>query len=208
MSFTFNFEKRHLRAMIGNNPYIDQWYNTICKILPEYEINNKYRVAAFVAQCAHESVNFTALRENLNYRAVSLRDTFGKYFTSDEMAKKFANKPEKIANVVYANRMGNGDEASGDGFRYLGRGLIQLTGKNTYMLFAASINIPVEEVPSYLGTFEGAVQSACWFWEQNNLNAVADKQDIVKMTKIINGGTNGLDDRIIKYKNALKVLGA
>lgn len=208
MSFTFNFEKRHLRAMIGNNPYIDQWYNTICKILPDYEINNKYRVAAFIAQCAHESVNFTALRENLNYRAVSLRDTFGKYFTSDEMAKKFANKPERIANVVYANRMGNGDEASGDGFRYLGRGLIQLTGKNTYMLFAASINIPVEEVPSYLGTFEGAVQSACWFWEQNNLNAVADKQDIVKMTKIINGGTNGLDDRIIKYKNALKVLGA
>ena len=208
MSFTFNFEKRHLRAMIGNNPYIDQWYNTICKILPEYEINNKYRVAAFVAQCAHESVNFTALRENLNYRAVSLRNTFGKYFTSDEMAKKFANNPEKIANVVYANRMGNGDEASGDGFRYLGRGLIQLTGKNTYTLFAASINIPVEEVPSYLGTFEGAVQSACWFWEQNNLNAVADKQDIVKMTKIINGGTHGLDDRILRYKNALKILGA
>lgn len=208
MNFTFNFEKRHLRAMIGNNPYIDQWYNTICKILPEYEINNKYRVAAFIAQCAHESVNFTALRENLNYRAVSLRNTFGKYFTSDEMAKQFANKPERIANVVYANRMGNGDEASGDGFRYLGRGLIQLTGKNTYMLFAASINISVDEVPSYLGTFEGAVQSACWFWEQNNLNAVADKQDIVKMTKIINGGTNGLDDRIIKYKNALKVLGA
>jgi len=208
MSFDFTFEKRHLRAMIGNNPYLDYWHNTICKILPEYEINTKYRVAGFIAQCSHESTNFTALRENLNYRAVSLRNTFGKYFTSDEMAKQFANKPEKIANKVYADRMGNGDEASGDGYRYLGRGLIQLTGKNTYMLFAASINVPVEEVPDYLGTFEGAVQSACWFWEQNNLNAVADKQDIVKMTKIINGGTHGLDDRILRYKNALKILGA
>lgn len=208
MSFDFTFEKRHLRAMIGNNPYLDYWHNTICKILPEYEINTKYRVAGFIAQCSHESTNFTALRENLNYRAVSLRNTFGKYFTSDEMAKQFANKPEKIANKVYADRMGNGDEASGDGYRYLGRGLIQLTGKNTYMLFAASINVPVEEVPDYLGTFEGAVQSACWFWEQNNLNAVADNQDIVKMTKIINGGTHGLDDRILRYKNALKILGA
>lgn len=208
MSFNFTFEKRHLRAMIGNNPYLDYWHNTICKILPEYEIDTKYRVAGFIAQCSHESTNFTALRENLNYRAVSLRNTFGKYFTSDEMAKQFANKPEKIANKVYADRMGNGDEASGDGYRYLGRGLIQLTGKNTYMLFAASINVPVEEVPDYLGTFEGAVQSACWFWEQNNLNAVADKQDIVKMTKIINGGTHGLDDRILRYKNALKILGA
>jgi len=104
--------------------------------------------------------------------------------------------------------MGNGDEASGDGFRYCGRGLIQLTGKTNYEWFAASIETPVEEIPEYLQTFEGAVQSACWFWETNNLNQWADKGDILTLTKRINGGTIGLDDRIKHYNHALHVLGA
>jgi putative chitinase len=176
--------------------------------LPDYDINTPPRVAAFIAQCAHESGGFRALKENLNYRAVTLRKVFPKYFPTDELANAYAQKPEMIANRVYGNRMGNGDETSGDGFRYCGRGLIQLTGKNNYQNFADSIETPVEEIPEYLATFEGAVQSACWFWEANNLNQWADAGDILTLTKRINGGTIGLEDRIKHYNHALHVLGA
>ena len=210
MSFTFEFKKEHLEEMIGKNPYIDNWYDAIYQILPEYDINTPQRVAAFIAQCAHESGNFKFLKENLNYRAASLRKVFPKYFPDDATANAYANHPNKqeaIASRIYANRMGNGDEASGDGFRYLGRGLIQLTGKNNYTLFAASIDTPLEEIPEYLQTFEGAVQSACWFWDQNNLNQWADKGDILTLTKRINGGTIGLEDRIKHYNHALHVFG-
>jgi putative chitinase len=206
--FTFEFKKEHLEAIIGKNPYMDYWHNAICEILPVYEINTPERVAAFIAQCAHESGYFRFLRENLNYRAESLIKTFPRHFKTLEEAKRYERKPEMIANKVYANRMGNSDEASGDGWRYLGRGLIQLTGKNNYTLFAASIDTPLEEIPEYLQTFEGAIQSACWFWEQNNLNRFADSRDIVTMSKRINGGTIGMEDRIMKYNKALKVLGA
>jgi putative chitinase len=208
MSFTFDFKKEHLEEMIHGNPYVDQWYDALYAILPEYQINTPERVAAFVAQCAHESGGFRALKENLNYRAVTLRKVFPKYFTSDEMAAQYANKQEAIANRVYANRMGNGSEASGDGFRYCGRGLIQLTGKENYSWFAASLEMSVEEVPEYLATFEGAVQSACWFWESTGLNKEADAGDIKTMTKKINGGFIGLEDRIKHYNRALHVLGA
>ena len=207
MSFTFNFTKQQLEQMIPGNPYLTHWYEALSAILPEYEINTPQRVAAFVAQCAHESGNFRMLKENLNYRAVTLRKIFPKYFPTDELAAQYAGKPEKIANKVYGNRMGNGDEASGDGFRYCGRGLIQLTGKENYSWFAASLEMPVEEVPEYLGTFEGAVQSACWFWEENKLNQWADKGDILTLTKRINGGTIGLEDRIKHYNHAVHVLG-
>jgi putative chitinase len=203
MSFTFEFKKEHLSEIIGKNPYTDYWYSALCEILPVYEIHTPERVAAFVAQCAHESGGFKFLKENLNYKAESLTKTFSKYFKTLDEARAYEKKPEKIANKVYANRMGNGDEASGDGFRYLGRGLIQLTGKNNYTLFAAAIDTPLEEIPEYLQTFEGAVQSACWFWEQNNLNQWADKKDILTLTKRINGGTIGLEDRIKHYNHAL-----
>lgn len=193
--------------MIGKNQYIDYWYNAICEILPEYEINTPHRVAAFIAQCAHESGGFKFLKENLNYKAPSLRRVFGKYFPDDAIAARYANKPQMIANRVYANRMGNGPEESGDGWKFCGRGLIQLTGKNNYTFFAASLDMDVEDVPEYLETFEGAVQSACFFWEQNNLNQWADKGDILTLTKKINGGTIGLDDRIKHYNHALHVLG-
>jgi putative chitinase len=206
MSFTFDFKKEHLHEIIGKNPYIDNWYHALCEILPEYEINTPERVAAFVAQCAHESGGFKFLKENLNYKAASLRKVFPKYFPTDDLANQYANHPNKqeaIASRIYANRMGNGDEASGDGFKYLGRGLIQLTGKNNYTIFAASIDTPLEDIPEYLQTFEGAVQSACWFWEQNNLNQWADKGDILTLTKRINGGTIGLEDRIKHYNHAV-----
>jgi putative chitinase len=208
MSFTFNFTKEQLKDMIPKNPYVDQWYEAISEILPEYEITTPQRVAAFLAQCAHESGGFVFLKENLNYKAASLRRVFPKYFPDDAIAAQYAGKGEMIANRVYANRMGNGDEASGDGFRYCGRGLIQLTGKNNYTFFAGSLDIPVEEASEYLQTFEGAVQSACFFWEQNKLNQWADKGDILTLTKRINGGTIGLEDRIKHYEHALHIFGA
>jgi putative chitinase len=199
-----------LKQLVPKNPYVSQWHAALSQLLPDYEINTPQRIAAFVAQCAHESAEFTALKENLNYRAVTLRKMFNKYFPTDALAEEYANKPNKqaaIANRIYANRMGNGDEASGDGFRYCGRGLIQLTGKENYSWFAASLDISVEEASEYLQTFEGAAQSACWFWETNNLNQWADKGDILTLTKRINGGTIGLADREKHYKHALHVLG-
>ena len=208
MSFTFEFTKEQLGEIIKGNPYVEQWYDALYAILPDYGINTPERVAAFIAQCAHESGGFRALKENLNYRAASLRKVFPKYFPDDAIAARYANNQEAIANRVYANRMGNGDEASGDGFRYCGRGLIQLTGKENYSWFAASLEMPVEDVPEYLATFEGAVQSACWFWESNNLNKWADSKDIKELTRRINGGYIGLEDRIKHYNHALHVLGA
>ena len=208
MSFTFNFTKQQLKEMIPKNPYVDQWFEAIYEILPEYEITTPQRVAAFLAQCAHESGGFVFLKENLNYKAASLRKVFPKYFPDDATAARYAGKGEMIANRVYANRMGNGPEESGDGFRYCGRGLIQLTGKNNYTFFAGSLDIPVEEASEYLQTFEGAVQSACFFWEQNKLNQWADAGDILTLTKRINGGTIGLEDRIKHYEHALHIFGA
>lgn len=200
-----------LKKLLSSNPYVAHWYDALSQLLPDYEINTSERIAAFIAQCSHESNGFTALKENLNYKPASLRKIFAKYFPSDELANAYCsmpNKQEAIANRVYANRMGNGDESSGDGYRYCGRGLIQLTGKDNYTWFAASLNISADEASEYLATFEGAAQSACWFWENNNLNQWADAGDIVKMTKIINGGTIGLEDRIKHYEHALHVLGA
>lgn len=199
-----------LKQLLPKNPYVQHWHAALAQLLPEYEINTPQRIAAFIAQCSHESAGFTALKENLNYRPVTLRKIFPKYFPSDELANAYCNMPNKqeaIANRVYANRMGNGPEESGDGYKYCGRGLIQLTGKDNYTWFAASLDISPEEASEYLGTFEGAAQSACWFWETNNLNQWADKGDILTLTKRINGGTIGLDDRIKHYQHALHVLG-
>jgi putative chitinase len=203
----FILSKAQLAQIIKGNPYIDHWYGALEQALPDYDINTPERVAAFMAQTAHESGEYRAIKENLNYRAASLRKVFPKYFPTDELANAYAQKPEKIANRVYANRMGNSPEESGDGYRYCGRGLIQLTGKSNYQAFADSIEITPEEVSEFLATFEGAVQSACWFWEANNLNQWADKGDIVMLTKRINGGTIGLEDRIKHYNHILHVLG-
>lgn len=209
-----------LRQMIPRNPYVKEWHEALAmpqeelggsSLLEEYEINTPKRIAAFIAQCAHESGGFMVLKENLNYKWPTLRKLFSKYFKTDEMAQEYANKPnrqEAIANLIYANRMGNGDERSGDGFRYCGRGLIQLTGRSNYQSFADSLQMKVEDVPAYLMTFEGAAQSACWFWETNNLNKFADVNNIEGMTRRINGGTIGLEDRIKHYEHALHILGA
>ena len=199
-----------LKQLLPKNPYVSQWHHALSQLLPDYEINTAKRIAAFIAQCAHESGGFLFLKENLNYKAETLTRIWPKYFPAD-VAKDYASRPNKqeaIANRAYANRMGNGDEASGDGWKFCGRGLIQLTGRTNYTWFAASIGITVEEASEYLQTFEGAAQSACWFWENNNLNRFADVDDILGLTKAINGGTLGLEDRKKHYEHALHVLGA
>ena len=204
----FILTREQLAQLLPGNPYLDHWYHALEQALPDYDINTPQRVAAFMAQCAHESGGFRALKENLNYKAASLRRVFPKYFPDDAIAAHYAGKQEMIANRVYGGRMGNGPEETGDGYRYCGRGLIQLTGKQNYQNFADSIETAVEDLPEYLATFEGAVQSACWFGESNNLNQYADKGDILTMTKRINGGTIGLEDRKKHYEHALHVLGA
>jgi putative chitinase len=208
MAFNFNFTEQQLAQLIPGNPYVSQWYHALSMILPDYNIDTVPRVAAFIAQCAHESANFKFLKENLNYKAESLMRVWPSRFPNMDVARQYAMQPERIANKVYADRMGNGPESSGDGWRYAGKGLIQLTGKDNYTRFAESIDTPVEEIPEYLQTFEGAVQSACWFWEVNNLNQWADAGDILTLTKRINGGTIGLEDRKKHYAHALHVLGA
>jgi putative chitinase len=203
--FTFNFTTTKLAACLPGNQYIEHWHEALSKILPDYDINTPERVGAFLAQTAHESGGYKALKENLNYRAETLSKVWPKYFPPG-IAEQYAHNQEAIANRAYANRMGNGDEASGDGFRYCGRGLIQLTGKSNYSAFANSIDTPVEEIPDFLATFEGAIQSACWFWETNNLNQYADSGDILTMTKKINGGTLGLQERQQHYHHFMQVL--
>jgi putative chitinase len=196
-----------LKQLVPNAPHINEWHEALDQLLEDYGIDTPQRVAHFIAQCAHESGNFRFIRENLNYSAAGLQGTFRKYFPTLELAQQYQRQPERIANRVYANRMGNGDEASGDGWRYCGRGLIQLTGKDNYTFFAGSLGIPVEEAAEYLATFEGAAQSACFFWEQNRLNRFADANDIKGLTRAINGGQIGLEDRIKHTEHALHVMG-
>jgi putative chitinase len=205
MSFTFTVDQ--LQQLIPQNQHVEHWHEALSKILPDYEIDTPQRVAAFLAQCAHESGGFNFIQENLNYKAESLCRVWPKYFNAGN-ANDYAHQPEKIANRAYANRMGNGPEESGDGWKYCGRGLIQLTGKQNYSKFADSIDTPLDQVTEFMQTFEGCVQSACWFWEANNLNQYADSGDILTMTKRINGGTLGLEDRKKHYEHALHVFGA
>jgi len=200
-----------LKQLLPKNPYVEHWHHALSQLLPDYDINTPNRIAAFVAQCAHESGGFMVLKENLNYKAATLRKIFPKYFSNDQIAQEYASKPNKqvaIASKVYANRMGNGDEASQEGWKFCGRGLIQLTGRSNYQAFADSLEMNIDDVPDYLATFEGAAQSACWFWETNKLNQWADAGDILTLTKRINGGTIGLEDRKKHYEHALHVLGA
>ena len=204
----FILSRNQLAQIIPKNPYIDHWYHALSLALPDYDINTTPRVAAFLAQCGHESGDFVFLQENLNYKAESLMRVWPKYFPNMDVANQYAHKPEKIANRAYANRMGNGPEESGDGWAHCGRGLIQLTGKSNYQAFADSIETPIQDIPHYLATFEGAVQSACWFWESHNLNALADAGDMVKMTKIINGGTLGMEDRVARFNKVSTMLRA
>ena len=208
----FELKKEHLAAMIPGNKDVDAWHAALVDVLPKYGINTERRMAHFISQCAHESNNFRSLSENLNYSEKALKAVFGRYFGSAPKADaaEYARNPEMIANRVYNDtfrkyKMGNVQE--GDGWKFRGRGLKQLTGRDNYTRFGASINISAEEAAIYVATPKGAVESACWFWDSNKLNNIADTDDVTKMTKKINGGNIGLADRQKRYAKAMEVFG-
>jgi len=186
------------------------WVESMANVFPTYEINTPHRIAAFLAQCGHESGGWTVFEENLNYSAQGLCTTFKKYFSSLDVANLYARKPEKIANRVYGSRMGNGPEESGDGYKYRGRGPIQLTGKDNYRAFSKEMFEDWEnlfENPDWVTSDRDfALMSAIWFWNKNKLNVQADSGDIKLMTKKINGGYIGLEDRIKHYNEAIHLL--
>lgn len=186
----------------------DIWYDLAIDILPRYSIDTPRRMAAFLANVAHESAQFTAMTENLNYSAPALRRTWPARFPTDEIANAHARNPRKIANKAYGGRMGNGPEHTDEGWKYRGRGLIQLTGKSNYL--KASIDLFHDETlleqPDLLTEPEYALHTACWFWDKHNLNVVADREDLEKITRTINGGLNGHKDRVEKYEHILEIL--
>lgn len=208
MSFEFEFSEEQLSEIIPTAVGgVSSWYTGLVEILPTYDITSILRIAGFLSQTAHESGGYRVLKENLNYSSDALNKIFPKYFkNAGRDALEYHRQQEKIANVIYADRMGNGNTKSGDGWKFRGRGLIQLTGRNNYTAFSDSINMDIDAVPEYLETPKGAIHSACWFWNSVNLNKLADVSDIIGMTKRINGGVNGLDDRIKHYNHALEVL--
>lgn len=194
-----------LKKIIPTNKEPQAWLDVLVDILPKYGIDTPKRLAGFLAQCAHESTDFKVLEENLNYSAAQLQKTWPKRFDS-ATAAQFARKPEAIANKVYSNRMGNGSPESGDGWRFRGRGIKQLTGRDNYTAFGKSVGMTAEKAAEYVTTKKGAVESAAWFWKTNNLNRFADAGDIVGMTEAINGGTIGLEDRKRRYSAAISIL--
>lgn len=185
----------------GNAPQLI--FPQLPAIMEKFEINTPLRMAHFLGQCAHESWGFTAVRENLNYSAAALHKTFKKYFPTLQSAEAYARQPEKIANFVYANRIGNGPIESGDGWKYRGRGYIQLTGKANYRDFDRFVDDDIVTNPDLVAT-KYPLTSAAWFWHTRGLNKLADtgatELEIAKVTKKVNGGLNGLQDRI-KYFN-------
>lgn len=174
------------------------WLDALNAAMDRFEINTVARQSAFLAQCAHESGGFTAVVENLNYGQKGLMATWPKRFDADTAAA-YARQPEKIANRVYANRMGNGDEASGDGWRYRGRGLIQCTGRDVYTRCGAALGLPLVDQPELLEQPGPAALSAAWYWSVNGLNALADAGNFELITRRINGGLLGEDDRVARY---------
>jgi putative chitinase len=187
--------------------------DTVLAQIPEtsskFEINTPLRLAHFLAQCGHESGGFKLTKENLNYSATGLKGTFSKYFKEPGLAESYQRKPEKIANKVYANRMGNGPESSGDGAKYCGRGFIQLTGKDNYAAFGRSINEDMTLNPEKVSTHYPLL-SAAWFFNKNGLNKIADGGStdavVTLITKKVNGGTIGLPDRIKHFKEYYSLL--
>ena len=211
---SFELQKEQLAALIPGNKDVDAWHAALVEVMPKYGINTERRAAHFISQCAHESGNFRTLEENLNYSEKALNAVFGRYFGAapKRNAAEYARNPEKIANYVYQDefrskggQMGNVND--GDGWLFRGRGLKQLTGRNNYTGFGKSIGMTAEEAAEYVATPKGAVESACWFWDTNKLNTIADTDDVVKMTKKINGGNIGLADRQARYKKAMEVFG-
>jgi putative chitinase len=208
MSFDFDFTVEQIRALVPRalgGP--DDWYESMYEALPQYGITSVPRVAAFIAQCAHESGGFSTLEENLNYKAATLTRIWPQRYPAG-VADQFAGNPEAIANKSYGGRMGNGPEDSGEGWKFRGRGLLQLTGKDNYSSCSKFMfqDDTLLDTPDILLDAYYAIHSACWFWHKNNLNQYADSGDFVTMTKKINGGIIGLEDRKKHYAHAVDVL--
>lgn len=200
-----------LRAMIPTNTEVEEWCEELNKALPKYGITTPQRIAGFVSQCSHESQDFRALSENLSYRQETLLKVFPRYFGPGKRnAAEYARNPEKIANYVYMDEFRTsklGNTQPGDGWRFRGRGLKQLTGRDNYTRFAKDYNMTAEQAAEWLETKEGALASALWFWNTNKLNAIADTADVAALTKKINGGNIGLPDRQARYTKAMAALG-
>lgn len=201
-----------LAAMIPTNKEVEDWCEELNKALPKYDIDTPKRIAGFISQCAHESRDFTATEENLNYSEKALNSVFGRYFGPGKRnAAEYARNPEKIANYVYMDEFRSkngalGNTQPGDGWRFRGGGLKQLTGRSNYSGFAKDYAMTPEEAADWVRTKEGALASALWFWSKNNLNAIADTGDVVALTKKINGGDIGLADRQMRYARAMQAL--
>ena len=197
----------NLEKLKGHIP--DNVIAQIPSIQTKFEINTPLRLAHFLAQCGHESGGFKLVRENLNYGAKGLRTIFSKYFPTDDLALQYERKPEKIANKVYANRMMNGDEASGDGYKFCGRGYIQLTGKENYTNFGKAIEVDLTATPDLVAT-QYPLLSAAWFFHKNGLHKIADggatDAVVTSVTKRVNGGTIGINDRIRHFNEYYKLL--
>jgi putative chitinase len=199
-----------LAAMIPTNKEVAAWCEELNKALPKYDITTPERIAGFISQCAHESQNFLAMSENLSYREETLLKVFPRYFGPGKRnAAEYARNPEKIANYVYMDEFRTsklGNVQPGDGWRFRGRGLKQLTGRDNYTRFAKDYDMTAEEAAVWVETKEGALASALWFWNTNKLNAVADTGSVPALTKKINGGDIGLPDRQARYEKAMAVL--
>ena len=202
-----------LAVMIPTNKEVAEWCAALNEMLPKYNITTDKRIAGFISQCAHESMDFRVLQENLNYKEATLLKVFPRYFgPGKENAAEYAGKPEKIANYVYMDKNRSkggalGNVKDGDGWLFSGKGLKQVTGRSNTTAFGKTVGMTAEEAAAYLLTKKGALESALWFWNSRNLNEVADTGDVTRLTKIINGGDIGLADRQARYAKAMAALG-
>tara|TARA_B100001094_G_scaffold331714_1_gene401032 strand:+ start:958 stop:1782 length:825 start_codon:yes stop_codon:yes gene_type:complete len=201
--------EQHVKTLMPGNRDWKEWVEPMQDLFGKYGIQSQERIAMFIAQCGHESGGFRIMEENLNYSANALSRVWKKYFNEEigRDPQEYHRQPEKIANVIYANRMDNGDVDSKDGWKFRGKGAIQVTGRYNTTKFAEYIKRDVDAANDYLLTTKGALEGALWYWDACNLNEHSDHQDIRKVTKLINGGYHGLDDRKQRYITAYAVLG-
>lgn len=201
-----------LAAMIPNNPEVDEWVPVLNAGFEKFEINTPKRIAGFISQCAHESNEFRNLEENLNYSADRLLTVYPRYFGEGKRnAAEYARQPEKIANYVYMDKYRSkggalGNTQEGDGWRFRGKGMKQVTGRSNFTRFGDAFGMTAEEAADWAETKEGALASALWFWGANNLNAIADTGDVAALTKKINGGDIGLQDRRRRFEVAMQAM--
>jgi len=201
-----------LQLMLPRNKEIESWFPVVSEKFREYEINTANRIAGFMAQTGHESADFTVTEENLNYSVSALNRVFPRYFgVGKRNAAEYARNPEKLANYVYMDEFRSargalGNTRPGDGWKFRGGGIKQLTGRNNYAAFGASIWMTADQAASYVRSRLGSLESACWFWETNKISRFADRDDIVGMSRAINGGNIGLEDRQNRYVRAKNIL--